>query len=65
MTNPTNTQATETSTRIRNINEGFGDISGEQSEFDSVEEMATAIEACGYMPADGLVEGRDYERIDE
>ena len=43
---------------IRNVNENFGD----SVEFDSVSEMEAAILACGYdLPADGLVEGRDFE----
>jgi hypothetical protein len=47
---------------IKNINEKFGD----PVEFESVEEMAQAIRDCGYdLPADGLVEGRDYEVISE
>jgi len=46
--------------KIRNINEAFGDA----IEFASVEEMAVSVQACGYeIPADGLVESRDYEVI--
>jgi len=42
----------------KNINEKFGD----EIEFDTVEEMAAAIMACGYeLPSDGLKENRDYE----
>ena len=45
---------------IKNINDTYGD----PIEFDTVEEMEQAIEACGYaLPYDGLVEGRDYEEI--
>lgn len=45
---------------IRNVNEMFGD----SVEFDSVDEMAEAIVACGYdLPADGLEEGRDFEVV--
>jgi hypothetical protein len=47
--------------KIRNINEAFG----ESVEFDSVNEMIQAICNCGYaLPADGLIESRDYEVID-
>lgn len=46
---------------IRNINENFGD----PVEFETVEEMAAELEKLGYMPEDGLVEGRDYEIIEE
>lgn len=45
---------------IRNINERYG----APIEFDTLEEMAEAIRACGYeLPDDGLVEGRDYEVV--
>lgn len=45
---------------VKNINEKFGD----PLTFLSVGEMAAAIRKCGYkIPADGLVEGRDYEVI--
>jgi hypothetical protein len=44
---------------IRNINERFG----ERLTFATVEEMTAAIEAIGYLPEDGLVEGRDYETL--
>jgi len=43
--------------KIKNINENFG----EPVEFETVEEMAAAIQASGYeLPADGLLDGRDY-----
>ena len=42
---------------VRNINTAFGD----SIEFDSLEEMQEAIEELGYMPEDGLKEGRDFE----
>jgi len=46
--------------KIKNINENFGD----SIEFDSVEEMEATVEACGYeLPADGLLEGRDFENV--
>jgi len=44
----------------RNINENYGD----QISFNNLDEMAAAIEACGYeLPEDGLREGRDYELV--
>ena len=46
---------------IKNINEDFGD----PILFDTVEEMAAELEKLGYMPDDGLVEGRDYEGVEE
>ena len=46
---------------IKNINENFGD----PVLFDTVEEMAAELEKLGYMPDDGLVEGRDYEVIED
>lgn len=46
---------------IKNINEDFGD----PILFDTVEEMAAELEKLGYMPDDGLVEGRDYEVVEE
>lgn len=45
---------------IKNINEDFGD----PVLFSTVEEMAAELEKLGYMPDDGLVEGRDYEVVD-
>ena len=51
-----------TETMYKNINKNFGD----PVTFDSLEEMADAIKKCGYeLPADGLVEGRDYEIVTE
>ncbi len=47
---------------IRNINDAWG----EASEFQTVADMEQAILACGgdfRLPADGLVEGRDYEVV--
>ena len=45
---------------VQNINSAFGDA----VYFGSVEEMAEAIQECGYeLPADGLVEGRDYREV--
>ena len=44
---------------IRNINPELGD----PVEFDSVEEMVAAVESLGYMPEDGLKEGRDYIEV--
>ena len=44
---------------IRNINPELGD----PVEFDSVEEMVAAVENLGYMPEDGLKEGRDYIEV--
>ena len=44
--------------RIRNINPAFGD----PVIFDSVEEMQSELIKLGYMPDDGLREGRDYEQ---
>ena len=46
---------------IKNINENFGD----PILFDTVEEMVAELEKLGYMPEDGLVEGRDYETVEE
>lgn len=46
--------------KIRNINPAWGD----PIEFADADEMAMLIEMCGYeLPEDGLIEGRDYERI--
>jgi hypothetical protein len=45
---------------IRNINSAFG----MSVNFDTVDEMATAIQASGYdLPEDGLKNGRDYEVV--
>ncbi|MFA4974621.1 MAG: hypothetical protein WC683_18605 [bacterium] len=42
---------------IQNINASYGDAIS----FETVDEMAEAIRACGYvLPVDGLKEGRDY-----
>ena len=53
---------------IKNINENFGD----PEFFDTVEDMERAIHELdelnpgeGYWPEDGLVEGRDYEVVEE
>ncbi|MBR5705771.1 MAG: hypothetical protein IKX21_07375 [Deltaproteobacteria bacterium] len=46
---------------IRNINENFGD----PVLFDTIEEMAAELEKLGYLPEDGLVEGRDYEVVED
>ncbi len=46
------------SPRVINVNTSFGD----DVEFDSVDEMANAINDMGLMPEDGLIEGRDYEK---
>ena len=53
---------------IKNINENFGD----PEFFDTVEDMEKAIHELdelmpgeGYWPEDGLVEGRDYEVVEE
>ena len=47
---------------IKNIN----DLWGEPAYFASVEEMKNCISECGYeLPHDGLIEGRDYEVIDD
>ncbi len=43
---------------VRNVNEKFGEC----IEFETVAEMAEAVEACGFeLPEDGLIEHRDYE----
>lgn len=48
------------SIKVQNINSAFGDAVC----FDNVDEMAEAIKDCGYeLPADGLVEGRDYREV--
>ena len=48
------------SIKVQNINSAFGDAVC----FDNVDEMAEAIKECGYeLPADGLVEGRDYKEV--
>jgi len=46
---------------IKNINENYGD----PITFETVSEMALAIKASGYeLPADGLVQGRDYIKLE-
>lgn len=44
---------------VRNINESFGDPVVSLS----LEAFEAEIEELGYMPDDGLVEGRDYEYV--
>lgn len=44
---------------IRNINEKFGD----SVLFDDIEQMRDCINDLGYLPVDGLTEGRDYEIV--
>lgn len=44
---------------VKNINPCFGD----SCEFDSVQDMSAAIAELGYMPEDGLKQGRDYEFV--
>ena len=46
---------------VRNINEALGD----PIVFESLEAMQAEVERLGYMPEDGLVEGRDYEVASE
>ena len=53
---------------VRNINEGLGD----PVVFDSLSEMMQAVHELdernpgeGYWPEDGLVEGRDFEYVEE
>jgi len=45
---------------IRSINDSFGD----RVTFASLTERTGAIDYLGYMPDDGLVEGRDYETVE-
>jgi len=46
---------------VKNINENLGD----PVVFDTVEDMAAELENLGYLPDDGLIEGRDYEVVEE
>jgi hypothetical protein len=46
---------------VRNINEALGD----SIVFESLEAMQAEVERLGYMPEDGLQEGRDYEFASE
>jgi hypothetical protein len=47
---------------VSNINEKLGDVG---VHFDELQEMEDAVRACGYLPEDGLMEGRDYENVTE
>ena len=51
--------------KVRNINPKLGD----SVEFDSLEEMISALKSCGSdelsTHADNLVDGVDYEEIDD
>lgn len=46
---------------VRNINEALGD----PVVFESLQAMEAEVVRLGYMPEDGLVEGRDYEEASE
>ena len=46
---------------VKNVNEALGD----PVVFESLEAMQAEVERLGYMPEDGLQEGRDYEEASE